>query len=89
MWCTEEFVTTATHRMQTSVKALATWARKWNDQTNKRNHPLHCSLRLSRRQGTSLLTTYIGVTYDRRQTWTPHIQKAETKAKSKLSLLRY
>ena len=32
--------------------------------------------------------TYLGVTFDRRQTWKPHICNAETKARRKLALLR-
>ena len=35
MWCTEEYATTATHRMQTAVTSLETWARKWNVQIDK------------------------------------------------------
>ena len=31
--------------------------------------------------------TYLGVTFDRRQTWKPHICNAETKARCKLALL--
>jgi len=32
--------------------------------------------------------TYLGVTFDKKQTWRPHIQKAETKARKKLAILR-
>ena len=35
MWSTEEYATTATHRIQTAVTELAAWARKWNVQINK------------------------------------------------------
>ena len=42
MWSTEEYATTATHRMQTSVTALAAWGSGMSRST-KRNHPLHCS----------------------------------------------
>ena len=31
--------------------------------------------------------TYLGVTFDKKQTWRPHIQMAETKARKKLSIL--
>ena len=31
---------------------------------------------------------YLGLTYDKRQTWKPHLQAAETKAKRKIALMR-
>ena len=33
-------------------------------------------------------TTYLGVTFDKRQTWRKHIDGAQAKARSKLALLR-
>ena len=33
-------------------------------------------------------TTYLGVTFDKRQTWRYHINGAQAKAKRKLALLR-
>jgi len=42
--------------------------------------------------GTPLKTeeevTYLGVIYDKKQTWRPHIQKAEGKARRKISIMR-
>ena len=36
MWCNEEYATTATHRMQTTVTvSRAAWAREWNVHINK------------------------------------------------------
>ena len=32
--------------------------------------------------------TYLGVTFDKKQTWRPHIQKAEAKAIQKLAILQ-
>ena len=32
--------------------------------------------------------TYLGVTFDKRQTWKPHLQEAETRARRKLALMR-
>ena len=31
--------------------------------------------------------TYLGVSFDKKQTWLPHIQKAEAKARKKLAIL--
>ena len=35
MWCSEEYATTATYRMQQAVNELATWANQWNVSINK------------------------------------------------------
>ena len=32
--------------------------------------------------------TYLGVTFDKKQTWKPHLQEAETRARRKLALMR-
>ena len=32
--------------------------------------------------------TYLGITFDKRQTWKTHISRAEAKARRKLALLR-
>ena len=98
MWCTEEYATTATYRMQTAVTALAAWARKWNVQINKEKSSTTLFTLTQQKAGDITLDdtvlkqddepTYLGVTYDKKQTWKPHIQKAETKAKRKLALLR-
>ena len=35
MWCTEEYATTATFRMQQVAKVPTAWAEKWNVNINK------------------------------------------------------
>ena len=83
--------------MQTAVTALAAWARKWNVQINKEKSSTTLFTLTQQKAGDITLDdtvlkqddepTYLGVTYDKKQTWKPHIQKAETKAKRKLALL--
>ena len=98
IWCTEEYATTATYRMQTAVTALEAWSKKWNVQINKDKSSTTLFTLTQQKAGDITLDgtvlkqddepTYLGVTYDKKQTWKPHIQKAATKAKRKLAILR-
>ena len=80
-------------------KQLAAWAEDWCIQINREK----CSttlFTLSPKQkpgtvklGDTLLknddeSSYLGITFDKRQTWKPQIQKAEAKARRKLAILR-
>ncbi|KAK7110705.1 hypothetical protein V1264_014535 [Littorina saxatilis] len=99
MWCTEEHATTATCRMQLAIDNLVAWAEDWNVSINREKSSTTLFI-LSPKQkagtikqdGTSLKTeeevTYLGVTYDKKQTWRPHIQKAEGKTRRKISIMR-
>ena len=98
MWCTEEYATTATYRMQQAVDILTTWAKEWNVSINKEKSSTTLFTLTKQKAGTITLEdqnlrqddepTYLGVTFDKKQTWKPHIQTAETKAKRKLAILR-
>ena len=98
MWCTEEYATTATYRMQQAVNALASWSGKWNVSINKEKSSTTLFTLTHQTAGSIVLgdtilkqdnqPTYLGVTFDPKQTWKPHMLNAETKAKRKLALLR-
>ena len=99
MWCVEEYATTATYRMQMAADKLAAWADDWCVSINKeKSSTTLFTLSTKQKAGnikigdaslrTDLEPTYLGVTFDKRQTWKPHIQKAEAKAKRKLAILR-
>nr|KAG5706601.1 hypothetical protein BaRGS_005671 [Batillaria attramentaria] len=99
MWCVEEHATTAAYRMQQAADKLAAWADTWCVSINKeKSSTTLFTLSPKQKAGsirigdTSLKTdnepTYLGVTFDKRQTWKPHTQKAEAKAKRKLAILR-
>ena len=99
LWCTDEYTTTANVRMQQATDLLMTWAEKWHVtiNTDKTSTTLFT---LSPRDkavtihlGTTLLKeenfpTYLGVTFDKRLTWSKHIENAEGKARRRLGLLR-
>ena len=99
MWCTDEYATTATKRMQRAADALTAWARKWCVSINTEKSST-TTFTLSQKQksgkiyveGKPLIEdnqpTYLGVTFDGRLTWRPQISKAETKARRKLAIMR-
>ena len=99
MWCTAEYATTATLKIQRAVDALSNWADKWCVTINKdKSSTTFFTLSSKQTAGSVLLDgralkedkqpTYLGVTFDTKLTWKIHIQKAETKARRKLAILR-
>ena len=98
MWCAEEYATTATFRMQQAANVLAAWAEKWNVSINKEKSSTTLFTLTKQQTGRIMLRdyplreddqpTYLGVTFDKKQTWKPHLQEAETRARRKLALMR-
>jgi len=99
LWCCEEYATTATYRMQHALDKVAAWANDWRVTIN-REKTTATLFSLSPKQKPGKLTlqgsqlqfqdqqTYLGVTFDKRMTWKPHIQDAESKARRKLNIMR-
>ena len=99
MWSTEEYAATAQIRLQTAVNILSNWANEWCVKINRSKtfttlftlstkvKPVKIMLNHTELQHIDS-ATYLGVTFDRRQTWKPYICNAETKARRKLALLR-
>ena len=99
MRSTEEYAATAQIRLQTAVNILSNWANEWCVKINRSKtfttlftlstkvKPVKIMLNHTELQHIDS-ATYLGVTFDRRQTWKPHICNAETKARRKLALLR-
>jgi len=99
LWCKEEYPTTARHRMQQAANKLKEWTDKWCISINKeKSSTTLFTLSTKHKAGTIFLgdtplkedneATYLGVTFDRRMTWKPHIAQAEGKARRKLAILR-
>ena len=101
MWCKEEYTTTATYRMQLEVDKLNSWTEKWCVTVNKDTSSTALfALSPKQKAGTIIIThggtplkedeeaTYLGISFDKRQTWKQHIAKAEAKASRKLVILR-
>ena len=99
MWCKEEYATTATYRMQIPAVKLTALTQKWclainTDKYSTRLFPLSPK----QKAGTIKIgktprknkddATYLGVTFDKKQNWKPQFQKAETKARRKLAIMR-
>ena len=99
MWCTEEHATTAQLRLQEAANILSNWTHDWCVKINKTKSfttlftlstkAKHVKIMLDdvKLQHTDS-TTYLGVTFDKRQTWRNHINSTEAKARRKLALLR-
>ena len=99
LWCTEEYATTATYRMQLALEKLAAWAETWCVTIN-REKTTATLFTLSAKAKPGKLTlggtplnfedqqTYLGVTFDKRMTWKQHIMNAEGKARRKLNIMR-
>ena len=99
IWCKEEHASTATYRLQQAADKLNAWAEEWCVSINKeKSSTTLFTLSTKQKAGTIKLggtplredeeATYLGVTFDRRQTWKPHIARAEAKARRKLAILR-
>jgi ribonuclease HI len=99
LWCKEEHATTATYRMQEAIDKLTAWAEDWCVMINKeKSSTTLFTLSSKQKAGTVRMgdtpmteadeTTYLGVTFDKRQTWKPHLMKAEGKARRKLAMMR-
>ena len=99
IWCKEEYATTATYRMQLAADKLNSWTEKWCVAVNK-DKSSTTLFTLSPKQKACTITlggtplkeedeaTYLGVTFDKMQTWKQHIAKAEGKARRKMAILR-
>ena len=99
MWCTEEHVTTAQLRLQKAANILSNWTQDWCVKINKtKSFTTLFTLSTKAKHVKIMLddvelqhtdsTTYLGVTFDIRQTWRNHINSTEAKARRKLALLR-
>ena len=99
LWCTEEYATTATYRMQQALDKLTAWTNTWCVTINKeKSSATLFSLSTKTKAGhlhlenTPLLyedqQTYLGVTFDKRLTWKQHVQNAEAKARRKINIMR-
>ena len=99
IWCKEEYTTTATYKMQLAADKLNSWTEKWCVAFNKdKSSTTLFTLSPKQKVGTFTLggtplkedgeATYLGITFDKRQTWKQHISKAEVKARRRLAILR-
>ena len=99
IWCKEEYATTVTYRMQLAVNKLNSWTEKRCVAVNKdKSSTTLFTLCTKQKVGTITLggtplkedeeATYLGITFDKRQTWKQHIAKAEAKVVRRLAILR-
>ena len=99
MWCTEEHATTAQLRLQEAANTLSNWTQDWCVKINKtKSFTTLFTLSTKAKHVKIMLddvelqytdsTTYLGVTFDKRQTWRNHINSIEAKARRKLALIR-
>ena len=99
LWCKEEHATTAQLRLQEAVNILSRWTQDWCVKISKtKSFTTLFTLPTKAKRVKIILenvklqhtdsTTYLGVTFDKRQTWRKHIDGAQAKARRKLALLR-
>ena len=86
-------------RLQEATNSLSSWAQDWCVKINKtksfttlftlttKSKSMQIMLDDTELQHTDS-ATYLGITFDKRQTWKTHISRAEAKARRKLALLR-
>ena len=96
MWRAEEHATTATYRMQqaslhhgpTTGASASTREKSSTTLFTLSNKQKARAIKIGKKPAEDKEPTYLGVTYDKRQTWTLHIQRAQAKAKRELVILR-
>ena len=86
IWCTEEYAATATYRMQIALDKLSAWTDKWCLQINKDKSATTLFTLTAQKAGKLTLgneplqetdeQTYLGVTFDKRQTWKTQVGNA-------------
>ena len=94
LWRAEESIYVAKNRVQQALDVLCEWTKRWMVRLNA-DKTTYSVFSLSPNQKEVVLKingeclkhelspTYLGITFDRRLTWKPHIEKAEKKAGSK------
>ena len=99
IWCSEEYLSTAQYRLQEGLKVLESWTKRWLVKINA-TKTTYTVFSLSTKEqkaklcinGQTLLAennpTYLGVTFDRRLTWKKQAEKAETRGKVRLALMK-
>ena len=99
IWCSEEHISTANYRIQEALRRLEEWTKKWLVKINPRK-TTYTIFSLSPGNPTATLIindqtlpkednpTYLGVTFDKRMTWKQQAEKAETRGKARLALMK-
>ena len=99
LWRAEESIYVAKNRIQQALDVLCEWTKRWMVRLNA-DKTTYSVFSLSPNQKEVVLQingeclkhelspTYLGITFDRRLTWKPHIEKAEKKAKTRLTVVR-
>ena len=98
MWVSEEYAGSAKYRMQQAADVLSAWTKEWNVSINTEKSSTTLFTLTQQKVDPIVLDgvklkqdnepNYLGITYDKRQTWKPHLQAAEAKAKRKIALMR-
>ena len=99
LWCSEEYATTATYRMQLALDKITGWTSTWCVTINKEKSSATLFTLSTKAQPGKLTLdntllqyedqqTYLGVTFDKRMTWKQQVQSAEAKARRKLNIMR-
>ena len=99
LWRAEESIYVAKNRIQQALDVLYEWTKRWMVRLNA-DKTTYSVFSLSPNQKKVVLKingeclkrelspTYLGITFDRRLTWKSHIEKAEKKAKTRLTIVR-
>nr|KAG5704148.1 hypothetical protein BaRGS_009678 [Batillaria attramentaria] len=99
LWCSEEYLTTANHRLQLALDVLESWTKQWLVKINP-TKTTYTVFSLSPKDQKAKLRingeylqaddnpTYLGVTFDKRLTWKQQTEKAATRAKLRLNIMK-
>jgi ribonuclease HI len=99
IWTKGEHVTTATCRMQEALNKVDAWAQEWMVTINRTKTEATCFSLSTKKEQFSLkingedvpqqdTTKYLGVTLDKRLTWTPHINTMQGKAVKRMAVMK-
>ena len=99
IWCSAEYLTTATVRIQEALRKLEGWTKRWLVSLNTKKTSYTIFSLSTRNQNTRLVIgghalpqdkspTYLGVTFDPRMTWKHQVDRCTMRARLRLALMK-
>ena len=98
VWSASEHISTATYRIQQTVKQIKKWTEHWGLKLNKNKTATSVFSLSTQKEFIKVkledvlpqvdTPTFLGVKLDSRLTWKPHLEEMEARGRSRLAIMR-